>query len=114
RENSKTGPEVMDFTKPFDSSRRDLPYIMRMLSFHQAAGGREYTGLRHDVLEGLDLSQQLRIGRAVLMGRLRKSSVQWNVDGQPVVDSDSVTYVRMVLPVEKDANAGYKALVKPD
>jgi hypothetical protein len=114
RDNSKTGPDVLDFSKAYDPSRRDLPYIMRMLSFHQAAGGRDYTGLRNDVLESLDLSQHLRMGRAVLMGRLRKSSAQWNVDGQPVADPEPMTYVRLVLSVEKDANAGYRPLQKPD
>jgi hypothetical protein len=114
RDNSKAGPDVLDFSKAYDPSRRDLPYIMRMLSFHQAAGGRDYTGLRNDVLESLDLSQHLRMGRAVLMGRLRKSSAQWNVDGQPVADPEPMTYVRLVLSVEKDANAGYRPLEKPD
>jgi hypothetical protein len=112
--NAKLGPEVQDFSKPYDASRRDLPYIMRMLSFYLSAGGRDYTGLRNDVLQSLDLSPQLRMGRAVLVGRLKKSSVQWNVDDQPVADPEPLTYVRMVLPVEKDTKAGYKPLEKPD
>ena len=114
REGSKTGPEVLDVSKPYDPSRRDWPYIMRTLSFYQSAGGRDYTGLRNDVLDSLDLSQQLRMGRAVLIGRMKQPSARWTVDNEPVQDADSYTYVRVLLPVEKEVSSGYRALEKPN
>ncbi|MDB5337300.1 MAG: hypothetical protein JWN70_2919 [Planctomycetaceae bacterium] len=114
RDSSKTSPELLDMQTPYDPARRDQAYIIRMLTFHQAAGGRDYTGMRHDVLGNFDLSSHLRLGRAVLLGRLKKSSAEWKVDGTAVVAPDSQTFVRIVLPVDRAHEEEVKALPKID
>lgn len=110
----KGSTEVVDLQTPYDPARRDIPYIVRMLTFHQASGGRDYTGLQHDVLGHCDMSAHLRLGRAVLFGRLQKSSAEWKVDGQNLAADSPQTYVRLVLPVDQEKAEEARALDKPD
>lgn len=114
RDTTKTSPELLDMQTPYDPARRDQAYIIRMLTFHHAAGGRDYTGMRHDVLGNFDLSSHLRLGRAVLMGRLKKSSAEWKVNGSAIVAPDSQTFVRIVLPVDRAREDEVKPLPKID
>ena len=114
RVDSNIPNELLDLQTPYDSARRDQEYIIRMLTFHQAAGGPEYTGMRHDVLGGFDLSMHLRLGRAVLLGRLKKSSAEWKVNGAVVTAPDAQTFVRIVLPVNRADEENVRAILKPD
>lgn len=115
RDNIKGGnPELQDQQTPYDPTRRDPAYIIRMLTFHQASGGRDYTGMRHDVLGNFDLSSHLRLGRAILLGRLKKSSAEWKVGGEVVTDENAETFVRIVLPVNRENEEEVRALPKPD
>ena len=114
RDNKASNPEMLDLQTPYDPARRDQAYIIRMLTFHQSAGGRDYTGMRHDVLGNFDLSSHLRLGRAVLLGRLKKSSAEWKVDGSAISAPDSQTFVRIVLPVDRAREEEVKALPKID
>lgn len=107
-----SNPELLDMQTPYDPARRDQAYIIRMLTLHQAAGGRDYTGMRHDVLGNFDLSSHLRLGRAVLLGRLRKSTAEWKVDGSVIAAPESQTFVRFVLPVDRAREEEVKALPK--
>ncbi len=106
--------EMLDVQKPYDPAKHELGYILRMLTFHQAAGGRDYTGMRHDVLANFDMSSHLRLGRAVLLGRLKKPSAEWKVNGQVVTDDAAQTYVRIVLPVDREKEGEARALPKPE
>ena len=112
RDNQKTNSEMLDMQTPYDPARRDQAYIIRMLTFHQAAGGHDYTGMRHDVLGNFDLSSHLRLGRAVLLGRLKKSAAEWKVNGSAITAPDSQTFVRIVLPVDRAREEEIKALPK--
>lgn len=111
---STKSTELLDIQTPYDPTKRELDYIVRMLTFHQAAGGRDYTGLRHDTLASSDMSTQLRLGRAVLLGKLKKPSAEWKVRGEVLVDDSVITYVRIVLPVDREKAAEAKAIPKPD
>ena len=114
RDSQKTSPELLDMQTPYDPARRDQEYIIRMLTFHQASGGRGYTGMSHDVLAHFDLSSHLRLGRAVLVGRLKKSAAEWQVNGTAVTAPDQQTFVRIVLPVDRAREEEVKALPKID
>ncbi|MES2791813.1 MAG: hypothetical protein V4719_19490 [Planctomycetota bacterium] len=111
---SKLNPEMLDLQTPYDVTRRDQEYIVRMLTFHQASGGRDYTGMHHDVLGNFDLSSHLRLGRAVLLARLKKPAADWKVNGTTVTPPDSKTFVRIVLPVDRAGEEQIKALPKID
>ena len=54
----------------WDQRSFDVPRIMEMIMFHDAAGGREYTGLVHRHAAWLDLSRHIAAGRAILIGRV--------------------------------------------
>ena len=81
----------------------DIPRIVRMLMFHEAARGRSYTGLTHRFQPYLDLSSQLRLGRAVLAGQAERRLSQLSLDGEQVQAADpantSQTFVRVIFPV---------------
>jgi hypothetical protein len=87
---------------PFDPANPDpLAEIVRMITFHRAAGGKTYTGLDSHALRGDDLSEQLELGRAVLFGRIDLPATEFRLNGEPV-DGDvarRATFVRIVLPV---------------
>jgi hypothetical protein len=53
----------------YDPTSTDLSRIGEVLGFFDAAGGRRYTRLDNRGVDAGDLSNQLRLGRAVLIGR---------------------------------------------
>jgi hypothetical protein len=86
---------------PYDPTLTDRDVLVRMLTFHQAAGGTGYTGLNHDLLRSLDLSEMMQLGRAVLMGRIKSPVAKVLVNGQAIEPSERATYVRFVVPVKQ-------------
>ena len=42
-----------------------------MLMFHESARGKNYTGLTHRYQPQIDLSEHIRLGQAVLVGRAK-------------------------------------------
>lgn len=85
----------------YDSTRTDRDDLLRMLTFHRAAGGSAYTGLNHDLLRSLDLSEMMQLGRAVLVGRIKSPVAKVQVNGKAIEPSERATYVRFVVPVKQ-------------
>jgi len=56
-------------TTPYDPASRDPAYILRMMMFHESAGGTGYTGLLHIHQGFLDFSSLLRTQQAILICR---------------------------------------------
>ena len=54
---------------PYDQSSTDVPYILRMMMFYEAAGGRRYTGLWNAYQSFVDLSTLLKADRAILVAQ---------------------------------------------
>ncbi len=81
------------------SSDADIGEILRMISFHEAADGKNHTGLDNRFLAPLELTPLLDLNRAVVYGRIDQNVVSMQIDGAPV-EADSITYVRLVIPVE--------------
>jgi hypothetical protein len=94
--------ENKDISTPWDGESLDVPRILEMMMFHDAAGGQTYTRLAHRYQAYLDLSNQLKMGRAILMGRGVEPATQLCRDGQPLTAAyeQHWTYYRIVLPVE--------------
>ena len=90
-------------SEPWDPRGVMLPRIAEMLSFHQAAGGRDYTSLHHRVLTDLDWTHHLRQGEAVLFARAKSSLSTLADGGQSLSDAydQRVTIVRLLLPVDR-------------
>lgn len=90
----------------YNPQSRDPQHLMRILSFHEAAGGKEYTGLDNHALGGLELTGLLRLQRAVLIGRVRAAGsrlMQHSDDAaaKALEPHQRHTFVRIVLPVRQ-------------
>lgn len=83
----------------YDPLDRDPVSVLRMLTFHRAAGGSDYTGLDNQLLGRLELTDALDAGRAVLFGRLRVAAPPTRIDDAPVRDEQRTVIVRIVVPV---------------
>ena len=75
--------------------------VVRMLTFHAAAGGRGYTGLNQDVHPSLDFTRHLDLGRAILFAEVELLATDIQLDGQAAENITDKTFVRILLPVER-------------
>jgi hypothetical protein len=92
-----------DISTPWDQATTDLPRVVRMLMFHEAARGRSYTGLTHRYQPYLDLTEQVRLGRAVLAGRAPGPITRLASSGAPLAadeDRAALAWCRIVFPVQ--------------
>ena len=76
--------------------------IASMMMFYQAAGGNNYTGLTHRYQSFTDMSHNLFLKRAVLVGEIDGVGAELLVDAERVSDNydHSRTIVRIILPVK--------------
>jgi hypothetical protein len=91
-----------DVSTPWNQAATDVPQIMQMLMFHEAAGGQHYTGLTHRYQPEIDLSELVRLGQAVLVGRAKEPVARLEQNGQPLADdahTTTWTWYRLILPV---------------
>lgn len=101
-EDDPTKDEVLIRQTPYDPSGRNVASIVRMMTFHEAAGGKLYTGLSNKSLGRLEFSNLLNMERAVLFGRLTTRASELQIDGTPSPSARHETYVRIVLPVKNE------------
>lgn len=94
-----------EFAPPFEQTSFDVPRIVEIMSCHELAGGRGYTGLDGTYQEFVDLSKLVRDGRAILIGHRPKAATRLVCDGQPLDDpaGQAWTFYRFVFPVAKAA-----------
>ncbi|TWT87852.1 PrgI family protein [Neorhodopirellula pilleata] len=102
----------------WDVTRIDQPErLAEMLMFHDAVGGTRYTGLHHEVLGTLDLSELLTDDRCLLVGRCPEPWTTLQVAPSGASDStggsvpaqfkssepagDTSSWVRVLMPVEE-------------
>jgi hypothetical protein len=96
-----------DVSTPWEKDSVEIPRIMQLLMFHDAARGRSYTGLTHRYQPQVDLSDHVRLGQAVLVGRARDPVarlVQPNSNTPLVEPADATTFTwyRIVFPVNRN------------
>ncbi len=112
RKDNSVYQDVSHRQTPYDPLSLDAGSLARMLTFHDEAGGTKYTGLTNRLLEDEDLSHLIKLGRAILFGRLNGSASDLSI--QPSNDSTNqpsrlenvkpareTTFVRLVFPVTK-------------
>jgi hypothetical protein len=104
--------EITTIIEPYQSTGRNRRQQVRILTFFEATGGTEYTGLSNAALRNLDLTDLMKLGRAVLVGRVASSPAQVVVDGQPATPASQSTWVRIVLPVVSKERALEKHIPK--
>ncbi len=102
RSSSESGRTDVRMTRgDYDiSADAHLDDVVRMISFHTAAGGTGYTSLRNNYLERFELTRLLDLNRAVVFGRLAESIVSLELDGKPA-EAETVTFIRLVIPVDR-------------
>jgi len=98
-----------DVSTPWDRASTDVPRILLMMMFHDAARGSSYTGLTNRYQPYIDLTDQVHMGRAILCGRAASSFCHLSAaDGHSLVDQDAIqswTWCRVVLPVSPPESA---------
>ncbi|HTU24842.1 MAG TPA: hypothetical protein VMF30_05565, partial [Pirellulales bacterium] len=110
---------------PYDRASTDLARILETMMFHTAIGGELYTNLVNRWQGYVDLSNQLRLGRAVLLGRAAQPAVRLlrgagaaiegievgaagkaNPSGEVLeAAGQHLTFYRFVLPVKSGAGS---------
>ncbi len=95
----------------YDPGSTDPLYVLRMMMFYEAAGGRGYTGLTNQYQRFVDLSELLKTGRAILVAQGpdaaadARGGAELCRDGRPLAlgpqDRHAVWY-RFVLPVKRN------------
>jgi hypothetical protein len=91
---------------PYEPDSDELSRIAPMVMFHDMAGGTQYTSLSNRYFHALDLTGQLRLGRAVLLAagppasRVEISSIQ---DRDKRVEEELAFY-RFVIPVDRSGS----------
>ena len=101
------GSDLLVARSAYDPASVDLDLILRTLTFHEAAGGRSYTGLANTARASDDLTPQLALGRAVVFGRLATPPAAVTAEGEAGTTFSAArrdTFVRLVLPVRPATN----------
>ena len=70
-----------------------------MLTFHELAGGRDYTGLLNAASSDLEMSDSLPLDRAVLFGKVSVPSATLQLDGQSLTPDQHESFIRVLLRV---------------
>lgn len=101
----RTLSEESNNMTPWDKYSQNIPQIVEMMMFHEAAGGESYTGMfnRHQTF--VDLSRHITSGRAVLVGRTSQPASSFQCDHES--DSNQHwTFFRFILPVSHTKPVG--------
>jgi len=105
------GDKFQQEATPYDPSSRDVTYILRMMMFHDAAGGRRYTGLWNSYQDFVDFTSLLNADRAILVAQRAAADKGEKLqgaallrDGRPLVDAADrhPTIYRFVFPVKRE------------
>lgn len=105
KKSGQAGSEYLVKETAYDRNVTDPAVITRMLSFHDIAGGSDYTKLTNTLWSRDDLSPLLGLGRAVLWGEVEPPEGAWRASGEGGAEFTPARrrmFVRIVLPVEKN------------
>lgn len=94
---------------PYDQSSTDLAYILRIMMFYDAAGGRRYTRLWNSYQDFVDLSLLLKADRAILVAQQPMPASEGHEGATLLSDGKRLagpkdhheTIYRFVFPVKK-------------
>ena len=95
----RTVTDVSHHQSTYDPLSLDPLNFMRILTFHDEIGGERYTGLTNQLLGDEDCSHLLKLGRAILIGRLSQPVATVQQDQGTLEPDRQATFVRLILPV---------------
>jgi hypothetical protein len=104
--------QYISVSSPYDRESFDVPMILRGMMFYEASGGNRYTGLLNRYQPTIDLSGQLTLDRAILIGFSNKpaAALEQSVDGGQTRSAVSSpkdkhwTCYRFIIPITKAAS----------
>lgn len=98
----KVSVDHKDVSTPWDRADLDVARILEMMMFHEAAGGSGYTRLQHRYQGYLDLSDHLRTGRAILVGRGERPDAELARGDASLAEHQESqwVYYRVIYPVK--------------
>ncbi len=87
---------------PWDPQDMRVTRIADLMMFYDAAGGNNYTGLTHDYQSTIDITDQLDLKRAVLVGEVHSQGSVMKINGERTSDKydETVTIIRVVYEVD--------------
>jgi hypothetical protein len=94
--------DTKDLSTPWQSEDTDLPRIVQMLMLHNAVKGPTYTGMSHRYQPQIDLSEHLRLSRAILTGRAEVPAATLRLADVPAdsLAQQNWIWYRVILPVQ--------------
>jgi len=98
-----TTEQGQSVTSPYSTLGRDPSDILLMASLYEASGGFGYVGLQNSQLRQDDLTDQIRLNYALVMGTVSAPLATLNLDGSPVQNSNTTSIVRFIVPVRLQA-----------
>lgn len=105
--------DVLVKQERYDPLNLDPAEILQMLTLHEAAGGKDYTGLDHHSLRAFDLSPLLSLDRAVVIARIAAPTTEWRFNGAARSPTRHHGFVRFLLPVKRIGDSsGFRDLPK--
>jgi len=99
------GMKFFQHVTPYDAASTDVDYILRMMSFFEQGGGQQYTRLKNQYQNFVDVGHLLEAGRGILMGfgpaQMQQVRSELLDAGQPVAQADDphTVLLRFVFPV---------------
>ena len=87
--------------------------ILQMMTLHEAAGGKAYTGLDHHSLRSFDVTPLLSLDRAIVIARVAEPTTAWRINGDSRAATRHHGFIRILLPVRRIGDAsGFRFLPK--
>jgi hypothetical protein len=95
--------DTQDVKTNWDPGGTDVPRMIEMMMFFEAAEGDAYTKLTHQFQRSLDLSDHLRGGRAILVGRGPELASELTRGGSSLRDNYDRhwAFYRLLFPVDQ-------------
>lgn len=85
----------------YDVLSRDPAMLVRTMTFHDEIGADRYTGLTNQLLNDEDCSHLLKLGRAILFGRIKHRVAVIHQDQTTLEPDRESTFIRLILPVAR-------------
>ena len=105
--------DVLIVKERYNTLNLEPAEILQMLTLHESAGGKSYTGLDHHSLRAFDVTPLLSLDRAVVVARVAEPTTEWKFNGEARPPTRHHGFVRFLLPVRRTGNAsGFSFLPK--
>lgn len=104
----KAAPGQSEMHQGYSTAGRDPLDIVTIMSLYEVAGADGYTGVNHNTLHQMDMSDSIRLNYALIIGWMDTSMTELEVDGTLVTPASSITVTRFLVPVDRrpaDASA---------